>query len=310
MRAVTLYSRDILIPMTRRQALLLPLSGSVVSQLSDPARAPLARRRSGRIRLRHLLRRHPSDGILGRFLTVPRYSFSRGLFPALESWLGKKIEFRPDGEVFSALAGVNLNRAPGHYPLGLGGETVDISVVRRAYPSSTITVPQKFIEPPKEVQKQIDEEVAVKQSVFESSRPNRLWQGAFVSPANTPYTSSFGLRRTYNGKTISVHQGLDYRAALGTEVTAANSGRIVIARDMYFEGGLIVIDHGESIFTLYMHLSEFLVKEGANIEKGEGIGKSGSSGRVTGPHLHFAVRWQGAYLEPSTLLGLWRSGPA
>jgi murein DD-endopeptidase MepM/ murein hydrolase activator NlpD len=212
--------------------------------------------------------------------------------------------------VFSALAGVNLNRAPGHYPLRMGDETIDIAVIRRLYPSSTITVPQKFIEPPKEVQKQIDEEVAIKQSVFESSRPNRLWQGPFVAPANTSYTSSFGLRRTYNGSTLSKHQGLDYRAALGTEVTAANSGRIAISRDMYFEGGLIVIDHGESIFTLYMHLSEFLVREGANIEKGDPIGRSGSSGRVTGPHLHFAVRWQGAYLEPSTLLALWRTPPA
>ena len=202
---------------------------------------------------------------------------------------------------------MNLNRAPGHYPLALGEEKVDIAVIRRAYPSSTITVPQKFIEPPKEVQKQIDEEVAIKQRIFESSLPNRLWRGLFVAPANTSYTSSFGLRRTYNGKTLSVHQGLDYRAALGTQVTAANSGRIEIARDMNFEGGFIVIDHGESIFTLYMHLSEFLVREGANIEKGEAIGRSGSSGRVTGPHLHFAVRWQGAYLEPSTLLGLWRS---
>jgi murein DD-endopeptidase MepM/ murein hydrolase activator NlpD len=79
---------------------------------------------------------------------------------------------------------------------------------------------------------------------------------------------------------------------------------------MYFEGGFIVIDHGESIFTLYMHLSEFLVREGDNIDKGALIAKSGSSGRVTGPHLHFAVRWQDAYLEPSTLLGLWRSGRA
>jgi murein DD-endopeptidase MepM/ murein hydrolase activator NlpD len=71
-----------------------------------------------------------------------------------------------------------------------------------------------------------------------------------------------------------------------------------------------VIDHGESIFTLYMHLSEFLVKEGANIDKGEPIAKSGSSGRVTGPHLHFAVQWQGDYLEPSTLLRLWRNKSA
>jgi murein DD-endopeptidase MepM/ murein hydrolase activator NlpD len=97
---------------------------------------------------------------------------------------------------------------------------------------------------------------------------------------------------------------------LGTQVTAANSGRVEIRRDMYFEGGFIVIDHGESIFTLYIHLSEFLVREGAGIDKGDPIAKRGSSGRVTGPHLHFAVRWQGAYLEPLTLLELWRSGRA
>jgi murein DD-endopeptidase MepM/ murein hydrolase activator NlpD len=111
--------------------------------------------------------------------------------------------------------------------------------------------------------------------------------------------------RVYNGKTRSVHQGLDYSAAIGTQVTASNSGRVVIARKFYFEGGFIVIDHGESIFTLYMHLSELLVKEDAEISKGELIAKSGSSGRVTGPHLHFGLQWQGAYLDPATLFRLW-----
>ena len=297
-------------PMTRRQALLLPLSGSVVAQVSDPVRGrhdkteipppqPAATpHQDARVRW------NPRPVFNGAPILFKSRSFS-----GPGTWLGKKIDFRPDGDAFSALAGVNLNRAPGHYPLALGDETVDIAVIRRAYPSSTITVPQKFIEPPKEVQRQIDEEVTIKQSVFESSRPDRLWQGPFVAPTNTSHTSSFGLRRTYNGRILSVHQGLDYSAALGTQVTSANSGRVAIARDMYFEGGFIVIDHGESVFTLYMHLSEFLVKEGANIEKGDPIGRSGSSGRVTGPHLHFAVRWQGAYLEPSTLLALWRPDP-
>lgn|SRR5215469_2152994 len=289
--------------MTRRQALLLPLGGTVVAQANDPARAPRSKTAA------------PPQDALVRWNPQPVFNGAPVLFQSMSfsgpaNWLGKKIEFRPDGDAFSALAGVNLNRAPGHYLLDLGVETIDIAVTRRAYPSSAITVPQKFVEPPKEVQKQIAEEVAIKQSVFESSRSNRFWRGAFVAPANTAYTSSFGVRRTYNGRTLSVHQGLDYRASLGTQVTAANSGRIAIARDMYFEGGFIVIDHGESIFTLYMHLSEFLVREGANVEKGDAIGRSGSSGRVTGPHLHFAVRWEGAYLEPATLLTLWRSGPA
>ena len=295
--------------MTRRQALLLSLGGgSVAAQVSDPARAPKTRsqqRPTATSAQKSLVRWSPRPVFNGAPVLFESKSFS-----GRATWLDKEIEFRPDGDAFSALAGVNLNRAPGRYPLALGDETVDITVIRRVYASSTITVPQKFVEPPKEVQAQIDEEVAIKQNVFKSSRPNRLWHGPFVAPANTPCTSSFGLRRIYNGRTQSVHQGLDYTAALGTQVTAANSGRVEIARDMYFEGGFIVIDHGESIFTLYMHLSEFLVREGAGIDKGDPIAKSGSSGRVTGPHLHFAVRWQGAYLEPLTLLGLWRSGRA
>ena len=236
--------------------------------------------------------------------------FKSRTFSGPATWLGKTIEFRPDDDGFSALAGLNLNRGPGRYPLVFGGETVQVPVVTHPYPSSTITVPQKFVQPPKEVQAQIDEEIAIKQKVFKSSPPDRLWQGAFTAPADTRYTSSFGVRRVYNGQTRSVHQGLDYSAAMGTQVNAANSGRVAIARDMYFEGGFIVIDHGESIFTLYMHLSEFLVKEGATVEKGAPIARSGSSGRATGPHLHFGVQWQGAYLEPSTLLGLWRTRAA
>jgi hypothetical protein len=186
-------------------------------------------------------------------------------------WLGRRIEFRRDGDVFSALAGVSLKDAPGRYPLVFGGDKTEVTVTDHAYPYSNITVPQKFVAPPKEIQAQIDEEVAIKQEVFKSSPPERLWQGPFIPPASTRYTSSFGARRVYNGKTR-----------------------------------FIVIDHGESIFTLYMHLSELLVKEGAAIEKGAPIAKSGSSGRVTGPHLHFGVRWQDLYLEPSTLLGLWQ----
>jgi murein DD-endopeptidase MepM/ murein hydrolase activator NlpD len=222
------------------------------------------------------------------------------------AWLDKKIEFRPAGAgSFSALAGVGLDHAPGSYPLAFNDQIIEVPVKAHFYPSSTIRVPPKFVQPPKEVQARIDEEMAIKRAVFNSSPPERLWQGPFTAPANTRYTSSFGVRRIYNGRTQSTHHGLDYSAAMGTEIKASNSGRAVIVRDMYFEGGLIVIDHGESIFTLYMHLSEFLVKGGAAVEKGQRIAKSGSSGRATGPHLHFAVQWQGSYLEPSTLLRLW-----
>jgi murein DD-endopeptidase MepM/ murein hydrolase activator NlpD len=281
--------------MTRRHALLLSVSVPVIAQVRTRAEAPED----------SPVHWNPRPVFNGAPVLFVSKTFSG---PA--TWLGKNIEFRPDGDGFSAIAGVNLNRTPGRYALMLGSEAIDVTVTRRVYPSSVITVPPKFVEPPKEVQARIEEEVAVKQRVFKASPPDRLWQGPFVAPANTRYTSSFGARRTYNGKTRSVHQGLDYSAAMGTQIVAANAGRVALARDMYFEGGLVVIDHGESIFTLYMHLSEFLVTEGSAIEKGAPIGKSGASGRVTGPHLHFAVQWQGAYLEPSTLLKLWPTASA
>jgi murein DD-endopeptidase MepM/ murein hydrolase activator NlpD len=288
--------------MTRRYAVLLSLSAPVVAQVRTAwVQTQSQSRHTAASPPDSLVRWNPRPVFVGAPVLFKSKTFSGSA-----TWLGRTIEFRPDGDVFSALAGVSLNDAPGTYPLTFGGETAEVTVISHAYPSTTITVPEKFVAPPKEIQAQIDDEVAIKQNVFKSSPPERLWQGAFISPANTHYTSSFGARRVYNGKTRSVHQGLDYSAAMGTEVRAANSGRVVIARPMYFEGGLVVIDHGESIFTLYMHLSEFLVKEGAAIDKGAPIAKSGSSGRVTGPHLHFGLRWQGSYLEPSTLFGLWR----
>lgn len=233
--------------------------------------------------------------------------FQSKTYSGAASWLDKKIEFRRDGDGFSAIAGVNLNRSPGRYSLVLGSQTIEVAVARRSYRASTITVPPRFLKPPKDVESRIAEEAQIKKKVFQTSPPERLWQGRFVAPAKTRFTSSFGTRRVYNGQTRSVHQGLDYSAAIGTEIYAANSGRVVIARHFYFEGGLVAIDHGESIFTLYMHLSEFLVQEGSLVEKRQPIAKSGASGRVTGPHLHFAIQWQGAYLEPLTLLRLWQA---
>lgn len=224
------------------------------------------------------------------------------------TWLGRKIEFRPaaeaEGKLFTALAGVDLSTKPGRYPLVIGDVTIPVTVQSRLYPVSRIRVDSRFIEPPKELEKRLEDERDFKKRIFAGSPKERLWRGRFAAPSGTRQTSPFGARRTYNGKTRSIHQGLDFAAATGTEILAANIGIVRIARPMYFEGGLVVIDHGESIFTLYMHLSEFLVKEGQNIGKGEPIAKSGATGRVTGPHLHFSVLWQGAYLEPATLLRL------
>jgi murein DD-endopeptidase MepM/ murein hydrolase activator NlpD len=292
--------------MTRRSAVLLSLGVSTTPSVLSFDEKPKGKIKSKKARPKsegdELVQWKPNPAFPGSPILFRSKTFS-----GAATWLDQKIEFRRDGDEFTALAGVNLNRSPGRYSLVLDARTIEIRVATHPYPSSTITVPQKFVEPPKVIQQRIADESLVKRTVFKSSPPERLWGGPFVAPTNTRYTSSFGARRVYNGKTRSVHQGLDFSVAIGTQIKAANSGRVVIARDFYFEGGFIVIDHGESIFTLYMHLSQFQVKEGDAVDKGAPIARSGSSGRVTGPHLHFGIQWRGAYLEPSTLLRLWRA---
>ena len=83
-----------------------------------------------------------------------------------------------------------------------------------------------------------------------------------------------------------------------------NDGTVLLARPLYFEGNFVVLDHGQGLLTLYLHLSEFKVKEGDQVKRGQKIGLSGGTGRATGPHLHVAVRWQGTYLDPAGLMRL------
>jgi murein DD-endopeptidase MepM/ murein hydrolase activator NlpD len=101
---------------------------------------------------------------------------------------------------------------------------------------------------------------------------------------------------------------MDFRAATGTPVRAGNSGVVVLARPLYYEGNCVIIDHGQGLTTISMHFSRIDVHEGQHVAAGDQLGLSGATGRVTGPHLHWAVRWQGAYLDPAKLLRLDMSG--
>ncbi len=231
--------------------------------------------------------------------------FSVAEGPVSGTWQGRPVTFGLDegSKRYVALAAVGLEVKPGLQELRLGGRVHPVTVVAHAYRTGKLTVPPQFVQPPKAVTKRLERERAAKSKVFAERGP-RLWAGAFAAPTDTAQTSGFGTRRTYNGKTRSIHQGLDFRAAVGTPIQASNAGRVAIAEEMYYEGGFVVLDHGEGLFTLYMHLSKFAVAVGDVVKKGQKIAASGGSGRVTGPHLHFGVQWQGLYMEPATLLKL------
>ena len=231
------------------------------------------------------------------------------------NWLGHEIAFSFDASRKSwfALAGVSLETKPGAYPIQLHGETFvgqsisfekKIRVERRRYPRVQLKVPVRYTAPGPEDQRQIEQEKETKADAFKTLSPGHEWKGSFAPPVSAEISDVFGVERVFNGSVQSTHQGLDFRVPSGTPVAAANSGRVILARPLFFEGNCVVIDHGQGLLTLYFHLSKFSVKEGDDVSKGQPIGLSGGTGRATGPHLHLAVRWQGVYLNPQVLLKL------
>lgn len=234
---------------------------------------------------------------------------------ALEGeWLGRDVQFfrSADRGVWIALAGVDVEAAVGPSELHITahGESKDTDLSRPVeihaahYRTGALTVSPKFVQPPPEALKQIEEESKLKAEVFAASADKPLWSGSFHAPVASMPTDSFGTRRMFNGKLASIHKGADFRASAGTPVHASNSGLVVLARPLYYEGNCVVIDHGMGLFTLSMHFSRIDVHEGQHVKAGDRLGLSGATGRVTGPHLHWAVRWQGAYLDPVKLLHL------
>ena len=231
------------------------------------------------------------------------------------TWMGHKVFFAFDAgrKAWFGLAGVGVETKAGRYPFIVEGETSKGSAVKLSlqvavghvnYPSIALKVPEKFTAPDPEILARVEKEREIKTRVFAAVTPARMWAGSFAEPVSTTASDGFGTQRKFNGVVKSTHQGLDFHAHTGTPVSAVAEGRVLLAQELFYEGGCVIIDHGQGLLTIYMHLSEIKVKEGDAISRGHVIALSGASGRATGPHLHMGVRWQGVYLDPRTLFKL------
>ncbi|HEY6351428.1 MAG TPA: M23 family metallopeptidase [Candidatus Angelobacter sp.] len=230
-------------------------------------------------------------------------------------WFGHTLSFGPNASrtSWTALAGIGLDTKPGIYFLELQGEKAQaqpfnarqaVRIGHAIYHSIDLQVPSEFTAPPPEIVKRIEEESDFKNKIFKVISPARLWSGSFTAPVGTAITDRFGTQRKFNGVLKSVHQGLDFHARSGTPVAAANSGKVVVARSLFGEGNCVMIDHGQGLLSIYMHLSEFKVHEGDTVTRGQIVALSGGTGRATAPHLHMGVRWQGVYVDPASLFRL------
>jgi murein DD-endopeptidase MepM/ murein hydrolase activator NlpD len=246
------------------------------------------------------------------FVTV---EFGRVPLRVMGRWIGKDLAFfkSENPKIWYALAGVDLETQPGTYDLTLTAVMVGRKVIHSLkkvdvgaanFRSGVADVPENFVEPDMTSKKQIAADNVLKNRVFSHRIAAPQWSGNFVTPVNATPTDSFGMRRVFNEELSSTHRGTDFPVSQGVPVVTSNSGTVILAKDLFYEGNCVIVDHGKQFFTIYMHLSKIEVKPGTKLRKGERLGLSGQTGRVTGPHLHMGVRWNQAYLDPTKLLEL------
>ena len=232
---------------------------------------------------------------------------------SVEGLLGReRIFFYETGiGVFSTLLGADVDAKPAVTKLKLSARTrsgesqaeVPVRIMAKAFRQESFKVPPGFDQTTPETLDEIRREQAAFARVFASPEAERLWDAPFVRPVpHEASASSFGSRRIINGKPRSPHSGTDLSSPAGTEVRATNHGRVVLAGNFFFAGGSIVLDHGGGLFTMYFHLSELRVGEGTLVRKGDVVGLSGATGRVTGAHLHWGARLANARVDPLQLL--------
>lgn len=235
------------------------------------------------------------------------------LVSARGRWGQRSLFFWDQGDGrFRALLGIDLDHSPGAETIQVWATTaaarrtceLTVEVAAGEFRIERLRVAPRFVTPPPEELERIRREAERLRQIFAGVSEERLWR-RFVPPvAEVGPRGNFGSRRVLNDEPRAPHTGEDFSAPLGTPVTAAARGRVVLAADLYYAGQTVILDHGLGLFTFYAHLSRISVAEGALVEAGEEIGLVGATGRVTGAHLHWAARLGPARVNPLDLLAL------
>lgn len=220
---------------------------------------------------------------------------------------GRRVVVVPHNGYWEAVVGLPLSLDPGihtlHYQLGTTEYEYHFLVRTKAYLTQHIVLRSTSkIDPSKQALERIHDEQEHLAAVLASwSEPADVLP-ALMQPVPGRLSSSFGLRRFFNGQPRSPHAGMDIAAPMGTPVRAPAPGVVIDTGRYFFTGNTILIDHGQGLITLYGHLSKILVTPGQPVMRGEVIGKVGMTGRATGPHLHWTVVLNGFPVDPALFL--------
>jgi murein DD-endopeptidase MepM/ murein hydrolase activator NlpD len=249
-------------------------------------------------------------------LTQPE---AAGLEAVSAHWQDRSIPFVQQGSEWVTVIGVDLDMQAGDYAAELELSFADgrtqtraqpIEVRAKAYPTTELTVAPKYVQLSPEDQDRAARESGEIAAIYASLTPEAYWSEPFAVPIpGVEGGRNFGHRRVFNGEPRAPHSGADLRAATGTEIHASNAGKVVLAKNLFFSGNAVFIDHGLGVYSTYLHLSQIDVEPGETVSRGQIIGLAGATGRVTGPHLHWGVRVLDARVDPFSLLSLGATPP-
>jgi murein DD-endopeptidase MepM/ murein hydrolase activator NlpD len=214
---------------------------------------------------------------------------------------------------YEALIGVDLDAKPAKYEMKVGAtggdgkaysKSLQLKVGKTDFAVQKLSLPRSMVDLDPKTLERTNRESKRLRGLFQEVGEERLWKGPFIRPLEGELSGAFGVRRIINGQTKNPHSGIDLRADEGTPVMACNSGSVALVDELFFSGKTVILDHGGGLYSMYFHLSEAGVSAGDRLRKGETLGRVGSTGRSTGPHLHWGMIIRGARVDPLSFLRL------
>ncbi|HJX33923.1 MAG TPA: M23 family metallopeptidase [Desulfatiglandales bacterium] len=227
-------------------------------------------------------------------------------------WHGKEIPLIPnqDATSWQGFLAADMDAESGHYkaavtvsPSGYKKQ-LDIEVVDKDYGVRNLTLPEAMVTLDEETLKRVRRESDIINGLWKAPVSAAVWSGFFIRPIEGDVVGPFGTRSIINNQPRSPHTGVDIKGEEGAPVKAINDGKVILICDHFFTGRSLFLDHGAGIISMYFHLREIDVKEGDMVRRGQIIGLIGSTGRATGPHLHWGIRINGARINPLSLVDL------
>ena len=217
---------------------------------------------------------------------------------------GKPVLVVREQDNWLAIVGIPLTQKPGSAVLTQGGRSIPFSVGSKKYPEQHITLKNKRqVNPEPQDLKRIDRELAEQIKAYRSFSPVLPSNLILDKPVNGPLSSKFGVRRFFNGEERNPHAGLDFAVPAGTPIKTPANGKVILVGDYFFNGRTVFVDHGQGFISMFCHMSKIDVNVGQQLRRGDVVGKVGSTGRATGPHMHWNVSLNDARVDPAIFIG-------